>query len=133
MRPDDFRHFKRPDQWTAYNKIGRREEEIRRKCIRQYEATYARRVTQQTKKLIKEAATKKPEFKPRWANDGVSVQVQAEKLVRLRHEQRLNRIEMAATSMRVSVIEKSKRDSELEASKQLRRDWKKATTRSRER
>lgn len=127
MRSDDFRNFKSDKQWNDFNEIGRREEKVRRKWMKQYEASYTQRVNRWIKKLIDDEASKKQEFKPPWSNDGFSVRERAEKLVRLHHEQRLNRIEFAAANMQNSVIEQSKQDSEREASKRLRKDWKSAT------
>lgn len=129
--PDDTRLLKTKESWEKYNSVTNRANKARAGSVREFEKTYEFRVGLQVKQLINQAGAKAKDFKfnavPSDNFNPTALRARAENVVRMRHEQRLIRIEMSEIRMKQKIARDAEKDSLREASKRLRKDWDKAT------
>jgi hypothetical protein len=125
--PDDTRYLKGEAEWRSYNEITERAARVRSKATSRFEKTFDVRVMQETKRLINKAGSKERHFRfGQSAADNFDpdqLRIRAQEIVRLRHDKRLIRIELAQLRLQESVTARAKLEHERAASKTLRKDW----------
>lgn len=134
-RPEDAYGLETKEQWERYNEITERSRKAKAEATRQLTERFASRVAREMKKLMVMPRNTPYEPKPVSGSGGFNptrLRADAERIVHLRHAQRLIRVDIAEATMKLK-LSKAAIDQTLErAREQFRGQWLK-TSRGRSR
>lgn len=113
-RKAEARDLTSGDDWKRIREIEDQAARARKTAEKQHRKSYSDRVRDEVKKLIDERYSKKLDFKPRDIPSNSDIMRVAEMNVRGRHEQRLQRIDLAEEAEKDRYREEQRREASFE-------------------
>lgn len=125
--PDELRTSLSVGQQMKYDEISARAREARSMAERLHRESYTKKLAREIRRQFEKGSGERLDLKPR----GVAsprkghneTQVKAAQNVEVRHQLRLNRIDMAETKLKLDFGRKAAEQSLKQASKTLKKDW----------
>ena len=128
--PNELRASLSIGQQMKYDEISARARVARSKAERLHKDLYPKKFAEELKRQFERGSGERLDLKPRGVASPKKghneIQVKAAQNVEVRHQLRLNRIDMAETKLKLDFGRKAIEQSLKQASKSLKRDWTRA-------